>query len=54
VSALKDVEWLWPHMGQYRSTMNDMSKVIGEIRSERARDLAAKDTLREAFEKVLS
>jgi hypothetical protein len=44
MSALKDVEWLRPRMGQYRSTMNDMSKVIGEIDSERARDLAAKDT----------
>jgi hypothetical protein len=44
MSVPKDVKWLRPRMGQYRSTMNDMSKVIGEIGLEGARDLAAKDT----------
>jgi hypothetical protein len=28
MSALKNVEWLWHHTEQYRSTTNDMCKAI--------------------------
>jgi hypothetical protein len=31
MSTLKNVEWLRPCMGQYRSTTNDIGKTIGEI-----------------------
>jgi hypothetical protein len=44
MGALKDVEWLRPRMGQFRSIMNNMSNDIGEIGSKCVRDLAVKDT----------
>jgi hypothetical protein len=31
MSALKNVEWLWPYTGQYRSTTNDIGEAIGEV-----------------------
>jgi hypothetical protein len=41
IGALKSAEWLRSCMGQYRFTMNDMSKAIGEIGFERAKNTAA-------------
>jgi hypothetical protein len=31
MNALKNVEWLHPCIGQYRSTTNDIGVAIGEI-----------------------
>jgi hypothetical protein len=31
MSAQKNVEWLWHHTEQYRSTMNDMCEVIEDF-----------------------
>jgi hypothetical protein len=42
IGVLKNVEWLWPRMRQYRSTTNDMSKAIGKIGFESVKNLAAK------------
>jgi hypothetical protein len=42
IGALKNVEWLRPHIRQYWCTTNDMSKAIGEIGFESVKNLAAK------------
>jgi hypothetical protein len=42
IGTLKNVEWLRPRIGQYRSTMNDMSKAIGDIGFKCTKNLVVK------------